>query len=183
MILYPLNYLFILCAEGLSSLIESADNRGEIFHGCKVCRGALSISHLLLADDSFLFFKASIEESITIKKVLEDYEMISRQAINFNKPSIFFSPNVVASVKESISSTLGVSSPLHVGRYLGLPSLLGKSRRVIFGFLKDRLWKRLQGWKNKFLSRVGKEVLIKSVAQEIPSYCMSTFLLSKSLCD
>ena len=35
--------------------------------------------------------------------------MISGQAINFNKSGIFFSPNVVASVKESISSTLGVS--------------------------------------------------------------------------
>ena len=148
-----------------------------------MCRGAPRISYLLFADDSFLFFKASIEESITIKKVLEDYEMISGQVINFNKSGIFFSPNVVASVKESISSTLGVSSPLDTKCYLGLPSLFGKSRRVIFGFLKDRLWKRLQGWKNKFLSRAGKEVLIKSVAQAISSYCSSTFLLLKSVYD
>ena len=34
-------YLFILCAEGLSLLIESAEDRGEI-RGCKVCRGAIA---------------------------------------------------------------------------------------------------------------------------------------------
>ena len=37
--------------------------------------------------------------------------------------------------------------------------------------------------KKKFLSRVGKEIIIKSVTQEIPSYCISIFLLPKTLCD
>ena len=81
------------------------------------------------------------------------------------------------------STRLGVSSSLDTGRYLGLPSVIGKSKKTIFGFLKDRLWKRIPSWKNRFLSRVGKEILIKLVAQAIPSYCMSTFLLPKTLCD
>jgi hypothetical protein len=51
-------YLFIICAEGLSALIRQAENRGEL-HGIKICRKAPIISHLLFADDCFLFFKAT----------------------------------------------------------------------------------------------------------------------------
>ena len=46
----------------------------------------------------------------------------------------------------------------------------------------DRIWKRLQDWKLKFLSQAGKEILIKAVIQAISSYCMSVFLLSRALC-
>ena len=143
----------------------------------------LKISHLFFADDNFLFFKATKDKSSTIKRVLLNYEMIFGQVVNFYKSGIFFSPNVDSSVKNTISAVLGVSSSIDTGRYLGLPSLIGKSKRTVFRFLKDRLWKCLQGWKNRFLSRAGKEVLIKLVAQSIPSYCMSTFLIPISLCE
>ena len=42
---------------------------------------------------------------------------------------------------------------------------------------------KLTGWKEKFLSMVGKEILIKVVVQAIPTHTMSCFLLPKSLCD
>ncbi|XP_074373526.1 uncharacterized protein LOC141713854 [Apium graveolens] len=68
------------------------------------------------------------------------------------------------------------------GLYLGLPSLVGRSKKRVFGFIKERMWKRLQGWKAKKISRAGKIVLIKNVATAIPSYCMSSFLLRQSMC-
>jgi hypothetical protein len=45
------------------------------------------------------------------------------------------------------------------------------------------VWKRIQGWKEKLLSKAGKEILIKTVVQAIPSYVMSCFDLTKTLCD
>jgi hypothetical protein len=51
-------------------------------------------------------------------------------------------------------------------KYLGLPVRVGKSKSAAFAYLKDRIWKRIQGWKEKFLSWAGKEILIKTVAFE-----------------
>jgi hypothetical protein len=67
--------------------------------------------------------------------------------------------------------------------YLGLPVHVGKSRVATFSYLKDRIWKRIQGWKEKMLSKAGKEILIKAVAQAIPTFAMGCFDLTKTLCD
>lgn len=42
---------------------------------------------------------------------------------------------------------------------------------------EDRVWKKLNSWKEKVLSHAANEVLIKSVVQAILSYVMSCFLL------
>ena len=39
------------------------------------------------------------------------------------------------------------------------------------------------GWKEKFISKAGRDVLIKTMAQAIPTYAMSLFKLPKSMCD
>ena len=59
--------------------------------------------------------------------------------------------------------------------YLGLPTLIGRRKYETFAFLKERVWRKLQGWKGKLLSKAGKEVLIKAVAQSIPTYTMGGF--------
>jgi hypothetical protein len=46
---------------------------------------------------------------------------------------------------------------------------------------KDRIWAQISNWKNRFLSQAGKEVLLKSVAQAIPTYTMNIFLLLRTL--
>ena len=86
-------YLFILCAEGLSSLIHTYERAGLI-HGVRVARGAPVVSHLFFADDCFLFFKASESEARLIKHILAAYSQGAGQLVNFNKSSISFSSNV-----------------------------------------------------------------------------------------
>lgn len=50
-------YLYLLCTEGLSSIIQNSIQIGKI-HGFKASRTGPAISHLLFADDSLLFCKA-----------------------------------------------------------------------------------------------------------------------------
>jgi hypothetical protein len=68
-------------------------------------------------------------------------------------------------------------------RYLGLMVSVGKSRKNTFEYIKKKIWSRIQGWQEKLLSKAGKEILIKAVAQSIPTYAMSCFDLTKGLCE
>uniref|UniRef100_A0A803PCZ5 Reverse transcriptase domain-containing protein n=1 Tax=Cannabis sativa TaxID=3483 RepID=A0A803PCZ5_CANSA len=53
-------YLFIICAEGLSSLIQQYETNWIIL-GCHIAHGAPLITHMLFANDSYLFFQATNE--------------------------------------------------------------------------------------------------------------------------
>ena len=66
----------------MSTLLKKAEGRGDI-HGVWICRGGPSVSHLLFADDSFLFFKASEVECTNMKELLKHYEIDSGQSVNF----------------------------------------------------------------------------------------------------
>ena len=62
-------------------------------------------------------------------------------------------------------------------------STIGKRKQSTFNDIKEKLGKKLAGWKEKLLSKVGKDVIIKAVAQAIPSYTMSCFKILDSLCE
>lgn len=54
-------YLFLICTEEFSSLLQRAQQEGDIA-GIKVSRHCLIISHLLFMDGSILFTRASADE-------------------------------------------------------------------------------------------------------------------------
>lgn len=65
--------------------------------------------------------------------------------------------------------------------YLGMPAVVGRSKKEVFSFLKDQVWDRIKRWNGRNLSMAGREVLIKSVLQAIPTCVMSCFLLPSSI--
>ena len=66
-------YLFLLCAEGLHSLIQQAEISGSI-KGVSLCSVGPKVSHLFFADDSLLFCRASTQEASSIMEILIQYE-------------------------------------------------------------------------------------------------------------
>lgn len=58
-----------------------------------MARGAPGISHLFFADNSLLFFKATVQEAEVVKQCLIDYERMSGQFENFGKSAVVFSRN------------------------------------------------------------------------------------------
>jgi hypothetical protein len=55
-------------------------------------------------------------------------------------------------------------------KYLGLPTEGGMTTNGAVKYLKDRVWNKVQWWIEQTLSAGGKEILIESVAQAIPTY-------------
>ena len=56
-------------------MLSDLEAKGLI-RGCKIARNAPSVSHLLFADDSLLFFKANMVEAQYIQQCLLLYEKV-----------------------------------------------------------------------------------------------------------
>lgn len=131
-------YLFLLCAEAFSSLLTRAAVNNEI-HGARVCRGAPRVSHLFFADDSILFARATLQECSKIVDIISVYERASGQKINFNKSEASFSKNVDSNRRGDILRILGVREVDKHEKYLVLPTIIGRSKKVVFSCLKERI--------------------------------------------
>ncbi|XP_074278012.1 uncharacterized protein LOC141601617 [Silene latifolia] len=172
-------YLFILCAEVLSSLIRREIENGAL-HGVRIATQAPIISHLFFADDSILFVKANEEEASRVLEVLRRYEGASGQLVSLEKTTVSFSKGVSTERRNHLAEVLGVAAVEAQEKYLGLPTVIGRSKKALPNILRDKLSKKLQGWYGKTLSRAGREVLIKAIAQSIPTYIMRAGLGRKS---
>jgi hypothetical protein len=174
-------YLFLLCAEGLSCLLKS---RGSVYlsRGVRVGVHAPWISHLLFADDCIVFSEASQRGPLRLQEVLDIYGRGSGQMVNRDKSAVFFSSNCSDDMKVEVRQALNIETEALAEKYLGLPTALGRSTIEAFEFIPTRIKNVIGTWSGREASQAGREVLLKSVAQAIPTYSMSCFLLSKTTC-
>ena len=175
-------YLFLIVVEGLSALIKKSVEEG-VLEGIFVCRRGPKISHLFFTNDSLIFCKATLSDCDPLQWIFQVYKMASGQQLNCAKTSLFFSTNTLREIQEEIKIRFGAQVIKQHEKYLGLPSLVGRNKRANFNDIKDKFSKKLAGWKGKLLSKAGKEVLIKAVAQAILTYTMSCFKILDSLYD
>ncbi|KAL6343172.1 hypothetical protein AAG906_020970 [Vitis piasezkii] len=107
------------------------------------------------------WMRMSIEsESRSLKRFCCDIEFIS-QEINLNKSVLTFSRNTNDVVKRGI---------------------IDIAIAAAFEFVRRKVWNIIQNWNGRRLSRVGKEICLKAVAQSIPTYVVQLLLLPKDLC-
>ena len=86
-----------------------------------------------------------MEECDKVMDLLNKYEEASGQKVNRSKTSLFFSNSVPEEVKHRIKVNLGVPKIMHYEKYLGLPSLVGKGKKKSFNYIKEKVWRKLQG--------------------------------------
>jgi hypothetical protein len=86
---------------------------------------APTVNHLLFADDSLLFVKATDEGALLVNELLETYCNASGQRINLEKSSIFFSKGCPEGRRQSVKNILNVPNETLNKKYLGMPSDIG----------------------------------------------------------
>ncbi|XP_050207437.1 uncharacterized protein LOC126656857 [Mercurialis annua] len=173
--------LFVLCAQGLSFMINQAVERNQLM-GIQLNSHCPSISHLFFADDSIIFTTASVSAATSILSILNRYALASGQQINYDKSSVFFGSNVSAQLSASILNTLHMTIMDTTKPYLGMPIIISSSKTASFAYLLSKIKSKLIGWQHQLLSLKGKEILLKAVVYAIPIYSMMCLKLPVSLC-
>lgn len=95
------SYLFLICIEGFTALIQDYERRGLI-KGIKVAQNAPSITHMFFADDCYIFCTASMDSANHVLDMLRVFEKASGQQINVDKSSVFFSRNTSLQLKQEL---------------------------------------------------------------------------------
>ncbi|XP_026417256.1 uncharacterized protein LOC113312733 [Papaver somniferum] len=153
-----------------------------LVEGIKVCKNAPVMTHLLFADDSLLFYKATIKDFQTIKEYLQKYCLASGQENNFDKSGILFSKKIPKHLKQQLSNILDISNRDFGEKYLGTPTVFQASKiQTLMGILQA-VDARISIWLHKLLSQAARTTLIKHISQVIPLYQMDAFLIPKHLC-
>ncbi|XP_072078065.1 uncharacterized protein [Arachis hypogaea] len=88
-------------------------------------------------------------------------------------------PNTSQSILELLEIYEGFSGAQD--KYMGLPSIVQKSKKATFGAIKDKAQKRIMGWKRSLLSSGGRHTLLRAVGEAIPIYTLSCFKLPDTL--
>ncbi|KAL5553661.1 hypothetical protein UlMin_041062 [Ulmus minor] len=131
-------YLFLLCAEGLSSLIHTFERTGQL-QGMRCGTNGPTISHLFFADDSLLFVEATPTSCYAIKEILLKYEKASGQLVNYSKSAVCFVPSISEEDIGRMVAILGVAQVKCHEHYLGLPCFSGKNKSKLFASIKNRV--------------------------------------------
>lgn len=101
--------------------------------------------------------------------------------INFAKSILTFSKRTPQCIKEDVIDSLRIRLADDLGWYLGTPLSSKKLKAKDFTFLLAKVSDRLNSWTNRFLTQVGRCVLIRSTLAALPSHLMQTCLLPKSV--
>ena len=106
--------------------------------------------------------QAREESAARLNNILRVYGLCSGQCVNRDKSSILFSPNTPKPVRASLKEVLGISEEAFNERYLGLPTMVGRSKDGTFKYVRESAGKKVARYKGQGLSKTAREVLVKS---------------------
>lgn len=167
--------LFVIAMEVLSNMLNFKFAAGSIgYH--PLCRNSI-ISHLVFADDLMIFFDGKISSIQKIASVLDNFRAISGLSMNRDKFILFFAG--LSQYEIHLYPSFGYQMGYFPVRYLGLPLLHRKLRKVDYSPLTDKVRDKFTSWSSKLPSFAGRLQLISYVIYSMVNFWSSAFALPK----
>ena len=104
----------------------------------------MSVTHLLFADDSLIFTRATKEDCNELKSLFQTYALASCQIFNYEKSSLMFSLNSKNCAVEFINGIFQMSTTTPHDKYLGLLSMISRNKKSLFNEKKNRIVNKLK---------------------------------------
>ncbi|XP_026410824.1 uncharacterized protein LOC113306055 [Papaver somniferum] len=137
-------------------------------------------SHILFADDIFLFCNGDKRNIRKLLNFLRDYQMSSGQRVNFEKSKCFIGGTSELR-KVQLENDCNMPLSTFPDKYLGVmltPGCIKSSH--IWGYV-EQIQENLVGWKGKLLSFQERLILVKHILCSIPIYNMSAYKWPKKV--
>lgn len=173
--------LFNLVADSLGVMLQKAIDKGHL-------KGVLTdlipggISHVQYADDTVIMIDTSEQSVRNLKLILYCFEWLTGLKINFHKSEVLVF-GVHQEEKEKLANMLNCTLGALPMIYLGIPISDKHLNMGAFNPMVQKMLKRLDPWKGKFLSSGGRQILTNSCLSSIPLYCMGFYLLKDGVHD
>lgn len=159
-------YLFAICLERLSQIIENAVDKKN-WTPFKFGRNGPKISHIFFADDLVLFGEATEENITNVMDCLDAFCSFSGQRVNSSKSKIFFSSNTSPNKVSNVCRIAKMEKTDDLGKYLGVELHTKRVSKATFHGLINKMQNKLSQWKAAHLSLAGRQVLVQAVTSTI----------------
>jgi hypothetical protein len=154
----------ILAMEPLHRLIKKAQQMGLL---TSLSKGSDELRISMYVDDDALFIAPSEDDFRTIKEVLKIFAATSGLQVNVAKTEIY--PIRCDAANLSYLTSSGMILSTFSCKYLGLPLHYKKPSKQMM----------LPGWKKKFLTCIGRGLLMKNVLAAMPTFFLSDHKMHK----
>lgn len=150
-------YLFVLCMNVLSKLIDKAAEKKKIGYHPR-CKN-IGLTHLCFADDLMVFADGAKRSLEGILEVFNEFGKMSGFKINLEKSTLYIAGSSMQSNEDLLVFPFD-RGQLPV-RYLGLPLLTKRMTVSDFLPLVEKIRTRISTWTGRFLSFGGRLQLIQ----------------------
>jgi hypothetical protein len=134
---------------------------------------------LQYVDDTLIFIQGDIDQLFFLNGLLHKFGESTGLKVNYDK-SFMVSINISDERFDELSTSFGCSKGSLPFTYLGLPLSITKPTVADFWPLVNKCERRLVSI-SSFLSDAGRLELTNAVFTALPTFAMSTFLLSKTI--